>query len=135
MASGHKKAEAIRKCIEEGINHMCPASILQLHPKVKIICDKEVASNLKTRTVNYFKELQTKIDVMGNTVINNINSFIKPHEKVIIFSPHPDDDVIGMGGTMQLLKHKQNVTIVYIQVAKVVYQHIYQKIQEKKKQH
>ncbi len=32
----------------------------------------------------------------------------------MIISPHPDDDVIGMGGSMELLPNKQNVKIVYM---------------------
>jgi glucosamine-6-phosphate deaminase len=39
---------------------------------------------------------------------------IKP-EKVLIFSPHPDDDVISMGGTLKTL-HDQghNVNVAYM---------------------
>ncbi len=32
----------------------------------------------------------------------------------MIISPHPDDDVIGMGGTMEILPNKQNVKVVYM---------------------
>lgn len=36
-------------------------------------------------------------------------------EKVLIFSPHPDDDVISMGGTLKTL-HDQghNVNVAYM---------------------
>jgi len=39
----------------------------------------------------------------------------KPYPKdILIFSPHPDDDVISMGGTFQrLIKQKHNVHIAY----------------------
>ena len=32
----------------------------------------------------------------------------------MIVSPHPDDDVIGMGGTMEILQNKENVKIIYM---------------------
>lgn len=38
---------------------------------------------------------------------------VSKDDKVLIFSPHPDDDVIGMGGMMQKL-NRDNVTLVYM---------------------
>jgi glucosamine-6-phosphate deaminase len=40
-------------------------------------------------------------------------SLVGQEDKVLIFSPHPDDDVIGMGGTMQRFS-RENVTIAYM---------------------
>ena len=114
MISGIKKSYALYKCIEEGVNHMWTVSALQLHPKVTIVCDEESTAELKVKTVNYFKNLQITTDIMGNPIYNQINSCIKDEDKIIIFSPHPDDDVIGIGGTMQMFKNKENVTIVYM---------------------
>lgn len=114
MISGIKKAQALYKCIEEGVNHMWTISSLQLHPKVTIVCDEESTAELKVKTVNYFKNLQTTTDLMGNPIFNQINTNINNNDKVIIFSPHPDDDVIGIGGTMQQLPNKENVTIIYM---------------------
>lgn len=39
----------------------------------------------------------------------------KPFPKrILVFSPHPDDDVISMGGTLlRLVKHKHNVHVAY----------------------
>lgn len=113
IVSGHKKALALYKCIEEGINHMWTMSALQQHPKVTIVCDKDAISELKCKTVSYFKQLQNTTDIMGNPITSNINKIL-PTDKVIIFSPHPDDDVIGIGGTMKLLPNKDNVTIIYM---------------------
>lgn len=51
LASGRKKAEAIRKALEGPVTERIPASILQLHPMVTVIVDKEAGksvSNLKT---------------------------------------------------------------------------------------
>ena len=114
MISGYKKAYALYKCIEEGINHMWTISALQLHPRVTIVCDDDATSELKVKTVKYFKELQLTTDIMGNPIYNYLQKNILPDDKIIIFSPHPDDDVIGMGGTMKLLQNKKNVVIVYM---------------------
>ena len=40
---------------------------------------------------------------------------IPRNKKIIIFSPHPDDDAIGMGGTIiELVKNGNNVLCVYL---------------------
>lgn len=56
IASGDKKAKALHCAIEGSINHMCPVSILQMHPHALIVCDEEATSELKAETVRYFKE-------------------------------------------------------------------------------
>ncbi len=56
IASGDKKASALHCAIEGSINHMCPISILQMHPHTLIVCDDEATSELKADTVRYFKE-------------------------------------------------------------------------------
>jgi glucosamine-6-phosphate deaminase len=43
LANGAKKADAIRKMIEGPISASCPASILQMHPRVTVILDEEAA--------------------------------------------------------------------------------------------
>ena len=43
LANGAKKADAIRKMIEGPISASCPASILQMHPRVTIVLDEEAA--------------------------------------------------------------------------------------------
>lgn len=36
------------------------------------------------------------------------------HKRVLIFSPHPDDDVVSMGGTLlRLVEHKHDVHVAY----------------------
>ncbi len=56
IASGDKKAKALHGAIEGSINHMCPLSILQMHPHALIICDEKATSELKAETISYFKE-------------------------------------------------------------------------------
>ena len=45
LATGSQKAEAVAAMIEGPLTSMCPASALQMHPHVKIICDEEAAGN------------------------------------------------------------------------------------------
>ncbi|WEV70848.1 glucosamine-6-phosphate deaminase [Lactobacillus sp. ESL0785] len=49
MAFGANKADAIQKMIEGPVTEKVPASILQKHPDVTVIIDKEAASKLKQK--------------------------------------------------------------------------------------
>lgn len=60
LASGNKKAHAIRKGIEEGVNHLYTISVLQLHPKAIIVLDEQAAEELRVKTYKYFKEIETE---------------------------------------------------------------------------
>jgi glucosamine-6-phosphate deaminase len=58
IISGHTKARALAKAIEEGVNHMWTVSALQLHPHGLIVCDDAATVELKVGTVNYFKDIE-----------------------------------------------------------------------------
>jgi len=58
IVSGYQKAIALQKSIEEGVNHMWTASMLQLHPHTIFVCDEEATKELKVKTVSYFKEIE-----------------------------------------------------------------------------
>lgn len=58
IASGKNKQEAIRQTIECGINHLCPASILQMHQHAIVICDDFAADKLHPDTIKYFKNIE-----------------------------------------------------------------------------
>jgi len=60
IINGHKKARALQKVVEEGINHMWTVSALQLHPRGIIVCDDAATAELKVGTVNYFKDIEAK---------------------------------------------------------------------------
>lgn len=60
IISGHSKARALSKVIEEGVNHMWTVSALQLHPKGIIICDDASTYELKVGTVKYFKDIESE---------------------------------------------------------------------------
>jgi len=53
LASGKDKSLAIQQSIEGPISATVPASILQLHPQVKFICDEDAASQLSRK--DYYK--------------------------------------------------------------------------------
>ena len=56
IASGNNKANALHCAVEGSVNHMCPLSILQMHPHALIVCDEDAASILKSSTVRYFND-------------------------------------------------------------------------------
>jgi glucosamine-6-phosphate deaminase len=56
IVNGYKKARALQKVVEEGINHMWTLSALQSHPNGIIVCDEDATMELKVGTVKYFKE-------------------------------------------------------------------------------
>lgn len=58
MASGLNKAYALHCAIEEGVNHMCTVSALQMHPKGIIVCDDAATEELKVGTYRYFQEME-----------------------------------------------------------------------------
>ncbi|MBN1300294.1 MAG: glucosamine-6-phosphate deaminase [Melioribacteraceae bacterium] len=58
IISGHKKARALSKVVEEGLNHMWTVSALQMHPKGIIVCDYDATYELKVGTVEYFKDIE-----------------------------------------------------------------------------
>jgi len=61
------------------------------------------------------------VDRLTKTVFARLNEKIRDNERlpagrrVIVFSPHPDDDVISMGGTLRKLNENRNdVTVAYM---------------------
>lgn len=55
---GPKKANALQKCVEEGVNHMWTLSCLQLHPYSMIVCDEDATLELRVKTAKYFKSIE-----------------------------------------------------------------------------
>ena len=60
VINGPKKARALQRCVEEGVNHMITASALQLHPKAMLVVDDEATVEMQVQTVNYFKDIEKK---------------------------------------------------------------------------
>jgi len=58
IINGFKKARALQKVVEEGVNHMWTVSMLQLHQHGIIVCDDEATMEVKVGTVKYFKDIE-----------------------------------------------------------------------------
>ncbi|CAG0884860.1 unnamed protein product [Cyprideis torosa] len=57
LITGTRKALALSKAIEEGVNHMWTVSAFQQHPKTLFVCDEDATMELRVKTVKYFKDL------------------------------------------------------------------------------
>lgn len=114
MASGINKAVAIRECIEGPISSQYTCTIFQKHANSLVLCDELAAREIKHKTYLYYLHLQENIDINGIPIKNKLKENISTSDRILITSPHPDDDVIGMGGTMSLLPNKDNVKIFYL---------------------
>lgn len=51
VAIGARKALALQKCVEQGVDHMWTLSALQLHPHPMIVCDEDATLELRVKTV------------------------------------------------------------------------------------
>ena len=58
IATGPKKARAIRHGVEGGYNHIWTISALQTHRHGIIICDEDAAGELRVSTYKYFKTIE-----------------------------------------------------------------------------
>ena len=57
MFTGVAKAQALFHAIERPVSHMCPVSILQMHPRACFVADQAACSELQHRTYKYFEGL------------------------------------------------------------------------------
>ena len=60
LATGRKKARAIRHGVEGSYNHQWTISALQIHPKAIIVCDDPAAEELRVATYRYFKDIESR---------------------------------------------------------------------------
>ncbi|KZT04269.1 Glucosamine/galactosamine-6-phosphate isomerase [Laetiporus sulphureus 93-53] len=58
VVTGQRKALALSKAIEEGINHLWTLSALQMHPWALIVVDEDATAELHVKTVKYFKSIE-----------------------------------------------------------------------------
>ncbi|WP_026449648.1 glucosamine-6-phosphate deaminase [Aequorivita capsosiphonis] len=58
IVSGYKKARALKEVVEGAVNHMWPASMLQMHPKCILVCDEPSTLEFQVKTVKYFKDIE-----------------------------------------------------------------------------
>lgn len=58
LVNGSSKAQALQHGIEEGVNQMYTISALQNHHRSIIVCDEDATSELRVKTVRYYRNLQ-----------------------------------------------------------------------------
>ena len=115
LAWGEDKARMIKECVEGSITDTIPASYLQTHNNAHVAIDLSAASNL-TRIQRPW--LVPSCEWPGGKP--NADDTYRPErakpfpKRVVVFSPHPDDDVISMGGTIRrLVEQKHEVHVAY----------------------
>ncbi len=62
LATGNKKARALRDAVEGPYSHVCPLSAIQSHRKGIIVCDEAAASMLGSDTLAYFRDIEKRCD-------------------------------------------------------------------------
>ncbi|KAG5636634.1 Glucosamine-6-phosphate isomerase 1 [Sphagnurus paluster] len=58
IVTGLKKALALSKAIEEGVNHLWTVSAIQNHPWALLVADEDATAELRVKTVKYFKSIE-----------------------------------------------------------------------------
>ena len=58
LATGPKKARAVRHGVEGSYNHQWTISALQVHPNGILVCDDDAAGELRVATYRYFKDIE-----------------------------------------------------------------------------
>ena len=58
LATGPKKARAVRHGVEGGYSHQWTISALQVHPCGILVCDDAAAQELRVSTYRYFKQIE-----------------------------------------------------------------------------
>lgn len=65
LATGHKKARAVRHAVEGPYCHQWTLSALQVHPHGIIACDEAAAEELRVSTYRYFKHIEESAPAAG----------------------------------------------------------------------
>ena len=89
VASGKSKAEAVAGAVEGSITAYCPASVLQLHPKVSVIIDREAAGLLKRKEYYNFVYSRKERVERGEYLPEHIVKVRVP-ARICLFGEHQD---------------------------------------------
>lgn len=93
LATGETKAAIMAAFVYgEKSTRALPATALYAHANLDVYLDRAAFSQVLAAVAPPFRQ----------------------HQKILIFSPHPDDDVIGMGATIRkFVENGQTVSVVY----------------------
>lgn len=61
LATGHKKARAVKEAVEGSYNHSWTVTALQIHPHGILLCDEPAIGELKVNTYRYFKDIEREL--------------------------------------------------------------------------
>ena len=138
-AWGEEKADIIKKTVEGKVSDAVPASFLQTHNDAHVVIDLSAAAKL-TRIQHPWLVASCKwtdklvrsalvwlCQITGKPLLKLTNKdynenglsellalYGSAYNAVIVFSPHPDDDVISMGGTLRrLVQQGHDVHVAY----------------------
>jgi glucosamine-6-phosphate deaminase len=107
IATGETKADIICKLLEtEADNPLMPASYIKSHPHTTVICDWDAVSK-----VPLVRDEVNKMVKRG--AMNAISEVFTVEKRITITSPHPDDDVIGVGGAMSRYSGDCKMSVIY----------------------
>lgn len=89
---GARKALALQKCVEQGVNHMWSLSSLQLHPHPMIVVDEDATLELRVKTVKVSPTLFTSYKHSCNLTMHDSTSRVSkrsPATRVLSRFYHP----------------------------------------------
>jgi len=107
IATGESKANIMRKLMRSEADYPdMPASFLKSHTNVIAICDWDAVSR-----IDMAREEVNKMVRRG--ALDRFSEDFTWGKRVLIMSPHPDDDVIGVGGLMARHSEDCEISVVY----------------------
>lgn len=107
IATGESKASVMKQLTQSPPDQPnMPASFLKSHPNVMAVCDWDAASKIPAA-----REEVNKMVRRG--IFNSFNDEFVWGKRVLIMSPHPDDDVIGVGGLMARYSKDCEISVMY----------------------
>ena len=108
LAAGESKGPVIDRVFHYPSSSDFPASYLKNHPNIHWIVDEFAGESLKP--------VEHKTTPMSTVEAHHLSALLQlpKDKKILVVSPHPDDDVISMGSTLvKLLERKNDIKIVY----------------------
>jgi glucosamine-6-phosphate deaminase len=111
----------LSKLKQEEKNHIENAVVWLSTKTGKPINELNLSDYRNNHLFGLAKKYENQVDNIAEQVLERLDSRIvsekdlPSNKKIFVLSPHPDDDVISVGGTIKHLKEKRNdVTVIYM---------------------